>query len=122
MTDGEGDNYSILLSLKRLSAIMMSNPYEMQANWQIVQSKDKDSLVEYLKEHTKIEGGELKIESFQPSKELIVQLYTNEIGGMFIRLDQNEARLEIEKEVLTKKLLMNQEVDMSEFSYDVKLF
>jgi hypothetical protein len=41
---------------------------------------------------------------------------------MFIRRDENESRLEIEKDVLEKKLLMNQEVDMSEFSYDVKLY
>jgi hypothetical protein len=34
VSDGEQQGtLSTLLSLKRLSAIMMSNPYEMQSNW-----------------------------------------------------------------------------------------
>lgn len=103
---------------------MMSNPYEMQLNWQVIQSKDKEKVVEYLKGHTKIDTvtNEMKIESFQPNKELILQLYTNEIGGIYIRRDQNDVSMNLEKEIVEKKLLMNQEVDMSEYSYDVKLF
>lgn len=89
MKDGGEGTYSTLLSLKRIGAIMISNPFEMQLNWQVIQSKDKEKLVEYLKAHTKIDTitNELKIESFQPNKELILQLYTNEIGGIYIRRD-----------------------------------
>jgi hypothetical protein len=45
---------------------MMSNPYEMQANWGIVSSKDKEKLVEFLKAHTTIDTitNEMKIENF----------------------------------------------------------
>ena len=66
-----------LLSIKILGHILMSNPYEVQGNWSLIQSKDKDRLVEYLKHHTIVDeiAKEIRVESFQPSKELIVQLY-----------------------------------------------
>jgi hypothetical protein len=49
-------------------------------------------------------------------------MFTNEIGGVFIRTDDHQVRFDLEKEVIEKKLLMNQEVDMAEYTYDVKLY
>jgi hypothetical protein len=69
----------------------MSNPFEMQSNWQMIQSKDKEKLIDYLKGKTIIDE-ELKImsiNSYQPSKEYVVQLFQNEIGGTTIRKDDN---------------------------------
>lgn len=45
---------------------MSSNPYEMQSNWGMIQSKDKEKLVEFLKKHTYIDPIKeiIKIESF----------------------------------------------------------
>ena len=90
----------------------------------MVQNKDKNKLIEYLKQHTIIDefNRELKIESFQVQKEVILQQYSNEIGGVFIRRDESQKRLDMERKIVDKRLLMNQEVVMSEFSYDVKLF
>ena len=122
--DARGTIFNVLLNIKKLTNILLSNPYEVQTNWQIVQNKDKDRLLEYLKTLTKIDDvmKVMTIDTFQPSKDLIVQMCSNEIGGVYLRRDDDVQRLDIEEEVLEKKLLMNQEVDMSEFSYDVKLF
>jgi len=48
--------------------------------------------------------------------------FSNEIGGQFIRRDDSRKKLDLEKALLDKRLLMNQEVEMSEFTYDVKLY
>ncbi len=44
----------------------MSNPYEVQSNWLMIQTKDKEKLVEYMKAHTELDesSGRVKIESF----------------------------------------------------------
>lgn len=104
--------------------ILTCNPLEVSTNYQIVSSKDKEKLTDYLKQHSKIDfsTGKLIIESVQPSHEYIKKLFLNEIGGTYLRREESQAKFELENTLVTKKLLMNQEVDMSEFSYDVKLF
>jgi len=48
--------------------------------------------------------------------------FSNEIGGQFLRRDDSRRKLDLERSLLDKRLLMNQEVEMSEFTYDVKLY
>ena len=90
----------------------------------MIQSKDKERLTEYLKTHTKIDfkTGILKVESTQPSQEYVKQMFANEIGGAYLRREENKMKLELEESLIEKKLLINQEVDLSEFSYDIKLY
>lgn len=53
--DPRGMTYHVLLSIKKLTAILMSNPYEVQRNWVMVQNKDRDRLIQYLKTFTRID-------------------------------------------------------------------
>lgn len=66
VTDKQERKYSTLLSTKHLSNILMANPYEVQANWTMVQSRDKERLVEFLKHHTALDelAREIRIEVF----------------------------------------------------------
>jgi hypothetical protein len=84
----------------------------------------KEKIVEYLSHHTKIDeiNGIMKIESYKPSQEYIIQSIANEIGGNFIRRDDQAEKIEIEKTLIERRLLMNHEVELSEFTYDVKLY
>jgi hypothetical protein len=63
-----------LLSLPMISKLVLSNPFDSQTNWQMIQSRDKNKLVDFLKHHTIIDEvkNEMKIESFQANKELVV--------------------------------------------------
>jgi len=47
----------------------------------------------------------MTIDVIQPSKELLAKAAANEIGGSYLRRDED--RLEVEADVLEKKLLMN---------------
>ena len=55
------------------------------------ESSKKEKIVEYLRTRTKIDeaAGVMKIESYQPSHEYILQLFSNEIGGSYIRREES---------------------------------
>jgi hypothetical protein len=105
--DPRGLTYHVLLSIKRITAILMSNPYEVQRNWLMIQNKDRERLIQYLKSFTRIDDvmKVMTIDVIQFSKELLIKSASNEIGGSYLRRDED--RLEAEDEVLEKKLLMN---------------
>jgi hypothetical protein len=123
-TQKDGKKYSCLLSTKMVIHVMTCNPLEITSNYALLQSKDKEKLTDYFKQHSKIDfsASKLIVESVQPSHEYIKKIFANEIGGTYIRREENQARFDLENTLNEKKMLMNQEVDMSEFSYDVKLF
>lgn len=71
--DTAGNQYQVLLNVQKLTKMLMSNPYELQSNWQMVQNKDKEKMVEFLKQHTKVDEVKriMTIDRFHPNLELI---------------------------------------------------
>ena len=108
-TQKDGKKYSCLLSTKMVSHVMTTNPLEFTSNFALLQSKDKEKLTDYFKHHSKIEfsTGKLIVESVPPSHDYIKKLFANEIGGSYIRREENQARFDLENTLIEKKMLMN---------------
>eukprot|EP00347_Sterkiella_histriomuscorum_P013376 403364949 len=117
--------YSTHLNQKSLSMLISQNPYEYKNNIGLVSNKNKDKLVEFLKNNSRLDHENMAviIENSSNTQDMIDNFYKNQYGGTYTkREDQLNKKDQNETKLIEKKLVMNQEIDMSEFTYDIKLY
>ncbi|CDW76064.1 UNKNOWN [Stylonychia lemnae] len=123
VTDQQTEIYAAHLNQRSLSHLLSQNPYEYKNNVQLISNRNKERLVEFLKKNSKIDyqTRSLIVENFKYTQEQIKSLYQNQIGGTLIKRDDKFNKRDLEEPLIMKKVILNQEIEMSEFIYDIKL-
>ena len=124
-TMSQADDLIYALIEKRTLAKILTK--DVTCQWQQLITTWGHDLVNYFFEHVSVDVHEKKLDFYNRTDitELLVTQCRTVSGGQILRRDRNlmvDGFGEESAELLRKTIVLNQEIDFTEFSYDIKLF